>query len=179
MFASRFCGEELGMKIFFDRTKKFAMEELLEFASAHVTKLPRVTDDVAKVDSGRELKYRHVAPLLDARGNPTRKTQFQSSLVVSEQADHAPLMKDEMKRRKKKKTDKETTAGSSHFDVPNTEMTPELETTFKMLEMRPFIFKDAHYKVFCFFFFFFFFSHIFFIAEGQFQFSFLICLFDQ
>lgn len=126
------------------------MDEVLQFASAHVTKLPHVSSGLpAKLESERDLKYRQVAPIFDARGNSNnRKTAtFKSALVVSEQADHAPLIKEERKRKKKKTTDRDASAGSSHFDVPNTEMTPELETTFKMLEMRPFIFKDAHYKV--------------------------------
>jgi hypothetical protein len=38
------------------------------------------------------------------------------------------------------------TSGKQWFDVPNTPLTPELEKTFQLLQLRPYLYKDRHYK---------------------------------
>ncbi len=130
--------------------------DVLSFARAHATKLEDVktigrTSAAGKEDASH-LHYRQVAPLFDARGQSTRVAKQDvpvKEAALSEKADRAPRVKDELKRRRKrKKTEGEVpaTAGSSHFDIPNTEVTPEIEQTFKMLEMRPYLFKDQHFK---------------------------------
>jgi hypothetical protein len=79
----------------------------------------------------------------------------------------APLVRLEKRRRvrKKKPVGPPPTAGKDWFDIPNTTLTPELEKTFKVLELRPYMYgpflssiilftvqnfslryKDRHYK---------------------------------
>ena len=127
-----------------------AFEDVLAFARAHATKVEALNVTGAVGGDGDEadrLRYREAAPLFDARGQSTRVGRGATDkrqVVVSEQADRATRIKDELKRKhKRKKVEGEApaTAGEKHFDVPNTPVTPEIEQTFKMLEMRPYVFK--------------------------------------
>jgi hypothetical protein len=129
-----------------------AFADVLSFARAHATKVEALNVKPAAAEEQDRLRYREAAPLFDAQGRSTRVGRGemgQKQVVVSEQADHAPRVGEELKRKKKRnKVDGEApaTAGARHFDIPNTAVTPEIEQTFKMLEMRPYVFKDQHYK---------------------------------
>ncbi len=130
-----------------------AFADVLSFARAHATKVEALSVTAREEEEEQDrLRYREAAPLFDAAGQSTRAGRGaidQKKVVVSEQADQAPRLKDELKRKQKRKKvegEAPATAGARHFDVPNTPVTPEIEQTFKMLEMRPYVFKDQHYK---------------------------------
>ena len=74
--------------------------------------------------------------------------KLDQKLAELEHAERAPLISREGKKKKRKKdpNDIPPTSGDRWFDVPNTPVTPEIEKTFKVLEMRPYLFKEQHYK---------------------------------
>jgi hypothetical protein len=94
------------------------------------------------------------APLFDAAGQSLRFRAMQDKLlkrsVLATIEDHGKvtLVSQERKRRKVKPKPGSTaaTSGKDWFDVPSTTMTPELEKTLKVLQLRPYMYKDRHYK---------------------------------
>merc|ERR1711991_77608 len=128
--------------------------ECLSFAKEHSTVPGKVSTAALEPTSlSSELQYRQAAPLFAADGRSTRlkRTQEHASVLDEFQDPDkaATLVRDETgqrKKAKKKPGDVPATSGASHFDLPNTPMTPELENTFRLLEMRPYIYKQQNYK---------------------------------
>lgn len=93
-----------------------------------------------------ELRVRECFPLLGRRLFPL----FFSGLAdggCAESGKASLVSKEKRHKAKKKKTKgPPPTAGADWFNVPNTPLTPELEQTFKVLELRPYMSKDHHYK---------------------------------
>lgn len=133
-----------------------SLDDVLSFARAHCVHLGSSAAAAAS-SSAPSLpadQLRHdvrVRPLFDAQGQATRLKASQAALLARSSLDRmeeaGKASRDPPRRVNKKKTSgPPPTAGKKWFDVPNTPLTPEAERTFQVLQMRPYMFKDRHYK---------------------------------
>ena len=132
------------------------LEDCLSFALEHSTAVGAASSARALFDrrpaASGDLEYRRAEPLFTADGRSVRAVKHaplkRSLLDAEQERDVASVVAAEAKpaKRKKKAGERPSTSGESHFDLPNTPITPEIEKTFKLLEMRPYIFKDHTYK---------------------------------
>lgn len=130
------------------------LDDCLAFALEHSTPVGNLTASELfdREPALSDLQYRRAEPIFTADGRSARvkhTTLKRTVLDAEQERNSASIVRSEQKPNKKAKQkdgERPESSGASHFDLPNTPMTPDLERTFQLLEMRPYIYKDQHYK---------------------------------
>lgn len=133
-----------------------ALSDVLEFAQNHHFSgddvIMHANSKDEEVEAPNRLQVAQGQAFFSATGQTLRLKKLQEKLKSSAtenlaSADKAPLVRDELKKkRRRKETDVPLTSGDNWYNIPNTKMNPEIEETFKLLQMRPYLFKDTHFK---------------------------------